>query len=72
MKKLPVITGYDAIKVLKKAGFTAIRQRGSHVTLRKIEDDKTIKITVPVHGVLKKGTLKQIIKESGLSQDEFL
>ena len=36
-----------------------------------IEDDKTIKITVPLNGVLKKGTLRQIIKESGLSMDEF-
>ncbi|OFV67742.1 MAG: YcfA-like protein [Candidatus Syntrophoarchaeum caldarius] len=37
-----------------------------------IEDDKTIKITVPLHEVLKKGTLRQILKESGLSMDEFL
>ena len=77
MKKLPVITGYDAIKTLRKAGFIATRQKGSHVRLKKIEDSKTIKITVPVHGTLKKGTLKKgtlsrIIKDAGLTKDEFL
>jgi predicted RNA binding protein YcfA (HicA-like mRNA interferase family) len=72
MKKLPVITGYDAIKALRKAGFIATRQRGSHVRLKKIEDGKTIKITVPVHGTLKKGTLNRIIKDVGLTRDEFL
>ncbi|KAF5428962.1 putative RNA binding protein YcfA, dsRBD-like fold, HicA-like mRNA interferase family [Candidatus Methanophagaceae archaeon] len=48
MKKLPVITGYDAIKALRKARFIATRQRGSHVRLKKIEDGKTIKITKEV------------------------
>lgn len=72
MKKLPVITGYDAIKALRKAGFIATRQRGSHVRLAKIEDGKTLKITVPVHGALKKGTLNRIIKDAGLTLDEFL
>ena len=72
MKKLPVITGYDAIKSLRKAGFIATRQRGSHVRFKKIEDGKTIKITVPVHGTLKKGTLNRCINDAGLTLDEFL
>jgi predicted RNA binding protein YcfA (HicA-like mRNA interferase family) len=72
MKKLPVITGYEAIKALRKAGFIATRQRGSHVRLKKSENGKTIKITVPVHGTLKKGTLNRIIKDAGLTRDEFL
>jgi len=72
MKKLPVITGYDAIKARRKVGFIATRQRGSHVRLKKIEEGKTIKITVPVHGTLKKGTLNRIIKDAGLTRDEFL
>jgi predicted RNA binding protein YcfA (HicA-like mRNA interferase family) len=40
MKKLPVLTGYDVIKALRKAGFIATRQRGSHVRLKKIEEIK--------------------------------
>jgi predicted RNA binding protein YcfA (HicA-like mRNA interferase family) len=72
MSKLPVITGYEVIKALRKTGFIATRHRGSHIRLKKIENGKTIKITVPVHGELKKGTLTRIIKDAGLTLDEFL
>ena len=72
MKKLPVITGHEAIRALRKAGFIATRQRGSPIRLKKIEDGKIIKITVPVHGTLKRGTLSKIIKEVGLTKEEFL
>ena len=37
MTKLPVCSGEDAIRVLKKAGWIQDRQRGSHVTLIKEE-----------------------------------
>jgi predicted RNA binding protein YcfA (HicA-like mRNA interferase family) len=69
--KLPTISGLDAIKRLKKAGFIATRQKGSHVRLEKFDGEKTIKITVPLHPELKKGTLHHIIKDSGLSHEEF-
>jgi predicted RNA binding protein YcfA (HicA-like mRNA interferase family) len=47
--KLPVISGLDVIKSLKKAGFIATRQKGSHVRLEKFDGEKTIKLTVPLH-----------------------
>ena len=55
--KLPIISGIDVIKRLKMAGFIAVRQKGSHVRLGKFDGEKTIKITVPLHPELKKGTL---------------
>ena len=67
--KLPVISGLDLIKRLKKAGFIATRQKGSHVRLEKFERDKTIKITVPLHKELKKGTLARILKDAGLDSE---
>ena len=70
--KLPVISGYDAIKTLRKAGFVVTRQKGSHVRLKKIKEETVIKITVPLHKTLKKGTLERIIKDAGLTIDEFL
>jgi len=70
--KLPAISGHDAIKTLKKAGFSVIRQKGSHVRLEKINGETVIKITVPLHKTLKKGTLERIIKDAGLTTDEFL
>lgn len=69
--KLPVISGLDLIKILKKAGFIAIRRKGSHIRLEKFDGEKIIKLTVPLHPELKKGTLSRIIKDAGLSDEEF-
>jgi len=69
--KLPVISGIEVIKRLKKSGFIATRQKGSHVRLEKYTSDKTIKLTVPLHAELKKGTLNRIIKDAGLTLEEF-
>ncbi|KYC46829.1 MAG: YcfA-like protein [Candidatus Methanofastidiosum methylothiophilum] len=66
-----VLSGLEVIKILKRAGFIAVRQKGSHVRLEKVGDDGIIKITVPLHDELKKGTLMRIIKDSGLTQEEF-
>ncbi len=69
--KLPVISGLDVIKRLKKAGFIATRQKGSHIRLEKFAGEKTIKLTVPLHKEMKKGTLLRIIKDSELTVEEF-
>ena len=58
--KLPLISGIKVIKRLKRAGFIATRQKGSHVRLEKYVGNKTIKITVPLHSELKKGTLSTL------------
>lgn len=70
--KLPVISGLDVIKRLKKSGFIATRQKGSHVRLEKFDGEKTIKLTVPLHSEMKKGTLLRIIKDAQLTLEEFL
>lgn len=72
MTKLPSISGMDAIKALRRAGFVVVRQRGSHVRLKKVSGDKVMNITVPLHDTLKKGTLHHIVKDSGLTKDEFI
>ena len=69
--KLPLISGIKVIKRLKRAGFIATRQKGSHVRLEKYVGNKTIKITVPLHSELKKGTLSRIIKDAGFTLEEF-
>ena len=71
MSSLPAASGRDVIKALSRAGFKPIRQRGSHVRLEKTKDDETFKITVPLHKTLKKGTLKRIIMDAGLTVEEF-
>ena len=69
--KLPIISGLEVIKRLKKFGFIATRQKGSHIRLEKFDDEDIIKITVPLHRTMKKGTLNRIIKDAGLTHKEF-
>ncbi len=73
MTRLPSITARDAIKKLKKAGFIFDRQaKGSHeIWYNPITKRRT---TIPNHpGVdIPKGTLKAIIKEAGLTVEDFL
>ncbi len=52
--KLPILSGFDVIKCLKRRGFIAVRQKGSHVRLERFDGEKTIKITIPLHSELKK------------------
>ena len=68
--KLPQISGRELVKKLRKFGFVVTRQRGSHIRLEKNSKDKIIKITIPDHSLIKKGTLNQIIKSSGLNLEE--
>ena len=72
MHRLPTISGKKAILVLKKAGFIQVRQKGSHVSLQKITPDKTYKVIVPVHEELAKGTLLDILRQSGLTKDDLI
>jgi predicted RNA binding protein YcfA (HicA-like mRNA interferase family) len=67
--KLPSLKSKEVIKVLEKLGFVFVRQKGSH----RIYVKGSIGITIPYHTKdLKKGTLKAIIKQVGLSVEEFL
>ncbi len=70
--KLPVVSGEKAIKAFLNAGFVKVRQRGSHIRLEKIEGNGIIKLTVPLHNPMKKGTLSRLIKDAGLTIDEFV
>lgn len=70
MSKLPVISGKECIKALDKAGFYFKRQEGSHITLRK--DEPFTQVVVPDHRELDRGTLRAIIRQAGLSVDEFI
>ncbi|HEY6869811.1 MAG TPA: type II toxin-antitoxin system HicA family toxin [Novosphingobium sp.] len=68
MGKLPVLTGSEIVKALERLGFAPVRQRGSHVVMRRA----TVGTVVPLHRPVKTGTLAGILRQAGLSQDEFL
>jgi len=67
MPSLPIVSGAEAIRALQKIGFSVVRQRGSHVVLRR---DST-GCVVPLHRELKVGTLNGLLKQAGVSADEF-
>ena len=69
MTKLPVISGRDCVKALERAGFLLKRQEGSHIILRR--DSPFAQVVVPDHRELDRGTLRGIIRQAGLSVDEF-
>ena len=70
--KLPVISGKEALRALERAGFVVVRQRGSHVRVKKVTSEHVIKITIPIHETLDRGTLKGIIRNAGLTVEEFV
>jgi len=70
MSKLPSISGRECVKALAKAGFYFKRQEGSHIILRR--DNPFAQLVVPDHKELDRGTLRAIIRQSGISEDEFI
>lgn len=72
MPKLPVVSGKKLVAALQKAGFVEIRQKGSHVSMEKVTIDSTYRTVVPMHQELAKGTLLDIMQQTGLSRDELL
>lgn len=70
--KLPVLSGRDVIKILKKIGFEEKRQKGSHIILAKETEQGKRGVVVPNHNEVDKGTLLEIIRQAGLTREEFL
>lgn len=71
MPKLPVLSGHEVCSVLEAHGFKLMRQRGSHMVMQRSEDGGTTTIPVPNHPELRIGTLRSIIRQSGLELDKF-
>ena len=72
--KLPRISGEQAITALQRLGFVTIRQRGSHVILKKriSKEEEEIGCVVPLHHELAIGTLRSILRQARVSPDEFM
>lgn len=68
---LPAVSAQEVINVLRKLGYEKDRQRGSHIIMRQVENPYR-RITIPNHKEIAKGTLRAIIREAGLSIDNFI
>ena len=73
MSKLPDVSGTELVKALQKAGFVILRQkgRGSHVSREKVDSAGQWRTIVPMHREIARGTLHDILKQSGLTRDEL-
>ena len=69
MSKLPRISGHNTVRALEKAGFFVKRQHGSHIIIRR--DNPFCQTVVPDHKELDRGTLRAILRQTGISIDEF-
>ncbi len=66
MPKLPQVSGSQLVRLLKSLGYEVIRQRGSHIRLKKVSALGEHAITIPAHKVIAKGTLGDIVNRVGL------
>lgn len=71
MPKLKRASGAKTIRALERLGFEQLRQRGSHVILRKQLEEGDIGCVVPLHDELAVGTLRGILRQAGVSPEEF-
>lgn len=67
MAELPLVSGEQARKALERLGFTFLRQKGSHAILRRGGNG----CVVPMHRQIKRGTLRGVLKQAGVTDEEF-
>jgi predicted RNA binding protein YcfA (HicA-like mRNA interferase family) len=72
MPKLPRVSGAETIRALERLGFTQVRQRGSHVVLKRVGPNKVTGCVIPLHVELATGTLRGILKQAGVTTEEFM
>jgi predicted RNA binding protein YcfA (HicA-like mRNA interferase family) len=70
LNKLPVLSGKKLYKILEKIGYVKDHQTGSHIILRNLNPPHR-RLTIPDHKEIAKGTLRAIIRQTGLTMQEF-
>lgn len=70
MSRLPVLSGRELVKVLEKLGWAFDYQEGSHIALREVSPPFR-RVTIPNHREVAKGTLRSILRRTGLSSDDL-
>jgi predicted RNA binding protein YcfA (HicA-like mRNA interferase family) len=69
MRRLPVCNGADAVKAFRKLDYEVDHQTGSHIILRHLTGRR---LTVPNHREPAKGALRALIREAGISKEQFM
>ncbi len=69
MPHLPVLSGRRIVRAFEKLGWEVARQRGSHIIL--VKDGSIATLSVPDHREVARGTLRSLIRDAGLTVEEF-
>jgi predicted RNA binding protein YcfA (HicA-like mRNA interferase family) len=69
MSHMPVCSGRDAVKAFCRLGYLVDHQTGSHIILR---HPNLRRLTVPDHREIAKGTLRALIREAGITKEQFI
>jgi predicted RNA binding protein YcfA (HicA-like mRNA interferase family) len=72
MPELPHLSGREIVRRLERLGFVQARQRGSHVVMKKTTPEGKIGCVVPMHDEVAVGTLRSILRQAGVSAEEFI
>ncbi len=69
MTNIPAMSGRDVIRTFEALGWWVDRRRGSHVVM--LKSGETASLIIPDHKEVRKGTLRSLIQDAGLTVDEF-
>jgi predicted RNA binding protein YcfA (HicA-like mRNA interferase family) len=68
---LPQVAGAEAVRALQRAGFEPHHRKGSHVTMKQAAEPHR-RVVIPMHDPIRRGTLRAIIRDAGLTVEEFV
>jgi predicted RNA binding protein YcfA (HicA-like mRNA interferase family) len=69
--RLRILSGREVCAILSRHGFVEVRRKGSHIVVQAQNKLGTTTVTVPDHKELRFGTLRSIIRQSGVPASEF-
>lgn len=72
LPELPVLKLRELLRALSKLGFETVSQKGSHIKLKKASGERVLVVIVPSHAEIRRGTLKSIMRQAGISREDFL
>ena len=68
-RKFPLLSGRELLKIFKEFGYKKVSQRGSHIKVR--NDDTGSVVIIPDHKELDRWTLKTILRQAEIPEEEF-
>jgi len=71
LAKLRQLSGRQIRDILRRHGFVEVHQRGSHLKMRRTVGGKVTVVSIPQHRTVKPGTLRSILRHTGIPRSEF-